>query len=186
MKGYKVKFAYPVTVIVAGLCVVLFVLNIVTLGWLNDTLLSVYRASMFDPLTYVRFLTHSYGHATVSHIFNNLTLWLLVAPVVEDRIGGFRFLSYIFTTSFIIGLTQFLLFPNVALCGLSGVIFMCIVLSAYGSSNSSKEIPITVILVIVLWIGREAYDSLSIDDGVSQFSHLLGGLCGFLYGLRKH
>lgn len=185
MKGYKVKFTYPVTLFIALTCVVLYIANTLTLGWLNSILLSVYRTTWTSPILYVRMFMHSFGHLSVAHLVGNLTLWLLVAPVIEERIGGVRLLSYAISTSFIIGLVQVLLFPNTALCGLSGVIFMCVVLSAYGDTKGEKVIPVTVILVILLWIGREVYDSVTVNDNVSQFSHLLGGLCGFLYGLRN-
>lgn len=182
----KVKMNAPATVCISALCVITFILSTLTGGFVNSLLFSVYRSSLLSPLTWLRFFTHVYGHASLSHIAGNLTLFLLVGPIVEERFGTVKYLVLINITAVIIGLAQFVLFPSTGLLGLSGVVFMLIVLSAYGSSpNGTKEIPVTVILVIILWVGKEAANALFQLDDISQFSHLLGGVCGFVFGLKR-
>lgn len=182
----KISFKAPGTIAISIICVIVFVCNLLLLGVPNQLLFSVYRSSLSNPFTYFRFIGHIFGHSNVQHIVGNLTLFLLVAPIVEERCGTLRLLGYIFLTGIVIGLFQFILFPASGLLGLSGVVFMLIVLASYGDCNGAREIPITVVLVILLWIGGEVWDSITVRDNVSQFSHLLGGLCGFLLGLRKN
>ena len=79
-------------------------------------------------------------------------------------------------------MVQWLFFPGTALLGASGIVFMMIVMS---SLSGMKEgcIPITLILVLVLYVGREVVDGVVLSDNVSQLTHIIGGLCGALFGL---
>ena len=45
----------------------------------------------------------------------------------------------------------------------------------------SGEIPITFILVALLFVGKEVWQSLGADN-VSQFAHIIGGVCGSIFG----
>lgn len=45
---------------------------------------SVYRSSLSDPLTYVRFFGHVLGHANYEHYMGNMLLLLLVGPGIEE------------------------------------------------------------------------------------------------------
>ena len=46
-------------------------------------------------------------------------------------------------------------------------------------------IPITLILVLVLYLGNEIVDGLVLNDNVSQLTHIIGGVCGAVLGLRR-
>ena len=46
----------------------------------------------------------------------------------------------------------------------------------------SGEIPVTVILVAVIFLGQQVYEGLFLRDNVSNLSHVLGGLVGALAG----
>ena len=43
-------------------------------------------------------------------------------------------------------------------------------------------IPLTLILVVVLYLGGEVVDAVSVNDNVSQLTHIIGGLCGAGFG----
>ena len=43
-------------------------------------------------------------------------------------------------------------------------------------------IPITMILVVVLYLGREIIDGIFMKDSVSQITHIVGGVCGLIFG----
>ena len=64
--------------------------------------------------------------------------------------------------------------------GASGIVFMFILLVSFTNSKSG-EIPITFILIAILFIGKEIIQSLP-NDQVSQFAHIIGGLCGSVFG----
>jgi hypothetical protein len=88
----------------------------------------------------------------------------------------------ILVTAVSTALLNALLFSN-SLIGGSGIAFMMILLSSF-SNIRAKEIPLTFILVAVLFIGSEAVSILK-PDRISQFSHLAGGLIGAGYGFFR-
>lgn len=85
-------------------------------------------------------------------------------------------------TALITGILQMIFFPNVALCGASGIVFMLIMLSSFASARSDDGIPLTLILVGVLYIGSEIVTGLPVRDNISQFGHVIGGVCGGSFG----
>jgi membrane associated rhomboid family serine protease len=58
---------------------------------------------------------------------------------------------------------------------------MLIVLSSMVRFQNGR-VPLTMILVVVLYLGQEVYDGIMIADGVSQLTHVLGGVCGGVFG----
>lgn len=79
------------------------------------------------------------------------------------------------------------LFPNTVLLGASGVVFMMIVLSSF-TEMGKEGIPITLILVVIFYLGGELLDGLTTSDNVSQLTHIVGGLCGLVFGftIKRH
>jgi len=47
--------------------------------------------------------------------------------------------------------------------------------------DGAGEVPLTFILVVVLFLARELLNAFGQDD-ISQFAHILGGFCGSLFG----
>jgi membrane associated rhomboid family serine protease len=84
-------------------------------------------------------------------------------------------------TAVVSGLLQFILFPNVALLGASGIVFMLIMLASL-SGMTNGRIPLTLILVAVLYLGQEVYSMLFVQDSVANFMHIVGGACGTAFG----
>ena len=82
----------------------------------------------------------------------------------------------------ITGILNNVLFPNVALCGASGIVFMLIVLSSVTSVKSGK-LPLTLVLVLIIYLGAEVYNAIMVTDSISQFTHIIGGICGSIFGL---
>jgi membrane associated rhomboid family serine protease len=73
-----------------------------------------------------------------------------------------------------------MLFWDYGLMGASGIVFMFIVLSSL-INIKDKELPLTFILVVVLFLGKEIYNSFG-SDSVSQFAHIAGGVTGVVFG----
>ena len=44
-----------------------------------------------------------------------------------------------------------------------------------------KEIPLSFILVVIIFIGKEVINALS-PDQVAQFAHIIGGVVGGVFG----
>ena len=183
MKKLKVTFNAPVTLMFVMICFAALILNAATGGWANNHLFSVYRSSLFSPLTYVRFFGHVIGHASFDHFLGNMMTLLIIAPLLEEKYGSGNILFVILTTAFTTGILSFILFPRVQLLGASGVVFAFILLSSI-TSVKEGEIPLTFILVAVIYLGQQVYDGIFVDDNVSNFGHILGGICGSVIGYQ--
>jgi membrane associated rhomboid family serine protease len=66
--------------------------------------------------------------------------------------------------------------------GASGIVFMFIILSSLTNFRSG-DIPLTFILVILLFLTREILEAFG-NDNISQFAHVLGGITGSVFGFR--
>ncbi len=141
-----------------------------------------FRTNAF--VDYVRLFTHVLGHENIQHFIGNFTMILLLGPILESVYGsGFLLLS-ILITALATGLANALLFPNVVLLGASGVVFMMIMLASI--TNFSKgEVPLTFILVMIVYLGGQVWDALTKQDNISQFSHIIGGLVGSILGFYR-
>lgn len=154
----------------------------VTGGGTNDLFFSVYRAPLTDPLTWVRFFGHVLGHAGWQHFIGNIMLILVIGPLLEEKYGSGEVLFVILITAFVTGLLSFALFPQVQLLGASGVAFALILLSSFVSVKEG-EIPLTFLLVAVIYIGGEVINGIFIRDSVSNLSHIAGGAVGAVLGV---
>lgn len=177
----KIQYDSPVILTFALLSLLALLANNFTDGWANATLFSVYRASFADPFTYVRFFGHVLGHANIAHFVSNICLILVLGPVVESRYGSINVLISIIITALVSGLVHFVFFPAASLLGASGIVFMLIFLSSI-SGIQGGNIPVSLILVAVLYLGQEIYDLIFVQNNVSQLTHLIGGACGIICG----
>ena len=183
MKHPTIKISYnaPVALTFSILALIALLLDPITNGWTTVHLFSVYRCSLSDPLAFFRFLGHVLGHGSFSHYIGNIVLILVLGPNLEDRFGSWNVLWAILITALISGLVQFLFFPGSALLGASGIVFMMILLSSFGGVRNGV-IPVTLILVAVFYLGGELWDAITVNDNVSQLTHIIGGICGTVLG----
>lgn len=184
----RIQYNSPVVLTFALISLGALGLDVLTNGWTTMHLFCVYRAPLTDPLTYVRMVGHVLGHSGYAHYMGNMMLLLVVGPPLEEKYGSKRLLSCILITALVSGLVQFLFFPGVALLGASGIVFMMIVLSSLAGMRNGA-IPLTLILVAVLYLGGEVVTAVTAQDDVSQLTHVVGGLCGGALGFamsRSH
>lgn len=179
MKKGKVRILFnsPVILWFSIICLVALVLEMVTAGAANRMIFSVYRSSLTSPLTYIRFIGHIFGHAGWEHFIGNITLILVVGPLLEEKYGSLNILFVILATALITGLVNFVFFPHAQLLGASGIVFALILLSSI-SSIQEGHIPLTFILVAVIYIGGKIYSGLFVRDNVANLTHILGGVVG--------
>lgn len=173
----KVSFNSPVILGFTLICFVALILSYVTHGLSNNMVFSVYRSSLLNPLTYIRFVGHVFGHAGWNHFIGNIMLILVIGPLLEEKYGSSNILFVILSTALVTGLANYVLFPHVRLLGASGVVFALILLSSFTSIREGS-IPLTFILVAVIYIGEQVYDGIFIKDNVSNLTHILGGIVG--------
>ena len=177
----RIQYNAPVVLTFALVSLAALVLGVVTKGWTTHLLFSVYQAPLTDPFTYFRFFGHVLGHASYSHYIGNMMLLLVVGPPLEEKYGSQRLLFCVLVTALVSGLVQFVFFPGTALLGASGIVFMMIVLSSLAGMRGGA-IPLTLIFVVILYLGGEVVDAVTVQDSVSQLTHIVGGLCGAMLG----
>lgn len=183
MKRQKVTIVFnaPVVLAFALLCLAALLLNKFTMGAANNLVFSTYRSSLTNPLTYVRFFGHVLGHSGWDHLAGNMLYILLLGPMIEEKYGSSRTLQVILITALTTGIINFIFFPRVVLCGASGVCFAFILLSSITGSKRG-EIPVTFILVAIIFLGQQVMDGIFLKDNISNLSHIIGGLIGAIYG----
>ena len=186
MKKRSIRFQYnaPVIVSFALLSALALGINVLTGGKANKLLFCVYRCPLRDALCYPRFFLHVLGHAGYSHYINNMLLLLVIGPAMEEKHGSRKILIFIVVTALVTGLAQFIFFPGSALMGASGVVFMLIMLASLAGADEGA-IPITLLLVAALYLGGEILSGVTKTDEISQFAHILGGVCGVVFGFAS-
>ncbi len=177
----KIVFNAPVTLGFVFLCFVVTLLGVLSHGRITQMLFMTYHASLKDPMTYVRFFTHIFGHAGWDHFIGNASYLLLLGPMLEEKHGSGELLEVIGITAVVTGLVNYLFFWNVGLCGASGVVFAFIILASF-TGFQDGEIPLTFILVAVIFIGQQVYEGIALQDNISNMAHIVGGIVGAVTG----
>lgn len=177
----KLQFNAPVILLFTFAALAAWVFGNITGGWSTQKFFSVYRCAMSDPWGYVRLFGHVLGHSGWNHYMNNIVMLLVVGPPLEEKYGSWPMLWCILFTALVSGVVHIVWDPNTALLGASGVVFMLIMLSSLAGMRDGA-IPITLILVAVLYLGGELVAAFTGQDSVSQLTHIVGGLCGTFLG----
>ena len=177
----KLQYNSPVILSFFLVSLLALALGFLTKDWVTWHLFSVYRAPLTDPLTYVRFFGHVLGHADVNHFLGNMLLLLVIGPPLEEKYGSLTLLAGIVLTALISGALQFVFFPGTALLGASGIVLMLIMLASLSGMKEGK-IPLTLVLVALLYLGQEFYSILFVQNNVANFMHIVGGACGTSFG----
>ena len=111
----------------------------------------------------------------------NIMLILIVGPLLEEKYGSANMIFVILVTALGTGIANYILFPRTQMLGASGVVFALILLSSI-TSMKSGSIPITFILVAVIYIGQQVYQGIFVRDNVANLSHIIGGIIGAWLG----
>ena len=157
---YKLSYNSPVILTFAAVCLVTLILNWITRGFTNRLLFICYgHGSILNPLTYLRAVTYVFGHASFSHFAGNMMAVTALAGGILNTI-----------------------FFSTGILGASGIVFMLIILSAFGNMKKG-EIPLTLILIAAVYLGQEIYAGIAVQDNVSHFGHICGGVSGLGFGV---
>lgn len=180
-KGIKITYNAPTTLTFVLLCLLVTLLGVVTGGLSTQAFFMTYHSSLTNPMTYLRLFTHVLGHAGWEHVIGNASYLLLLGPLLEEKYGSKKMVQTIIITAFTTGLVNYIFFPQVALCGASGVVFAFILMASFTSFRSG-EIPLTFILIAVIYIGQQVYEGVFVSDDISNMAHIVGGLVGSIVG----
>lgn len=177
----KLQFNAPVILMFTILALAAWIAGNITDGWTTAKFFSIYRFTPGDFFGYLRLFGHVLGHASWEHYMGNMVLLLVVGPPLEEKYGSWNMLWCILFTALVSGIVHCIWDPNTMLLGASGVVFMLIMLSSLAGMRDGA-IPITLILVAVIYLGGELVAAFTAKDSVSQLTHIVGGLCGTFLG----
>ena len=186
-KKLRISYNAPVILTFVILSFIATFMGVLTGNKSTEMFFSVYRSPLTSPFTYLRWFTHVFGHIGLDHFLGNAMCLLLIGPLLEEKYGSKVIAKVIVITALATGIIHCILWSNATLCGASGVVFACIMLSSF-TAFKDGEIPLSFLLVAVLFIGREIYSGIVVKDNISNLTHIFGGLVGCVagYSLNKH
>ena len=180
-KKIRITFNSPVILSFVGICLLALILDKITVGISTYRFFSVYRSSLLNPLTYIRLVGHVFGHADWGHFINNIMMILVLGPMLEEKYGSKNILLIIVITAVVTGAFHMIFSPFTRLLGASGVVFAFILMSSFTSFDDGG-IPVTFILVAVVYIGGQIYQLIAVKSNVSNITHIIGGAVGATFG----
>ena len=180
-KKFRITFNAPVVLSVVVISFVATLLNYVTAGALGRMMFMTYHSQLLSPMTWFRAFTHIFGHADWEHLVGNMSYLLLLGPMLEEKYSSKTLAVVIAITALVTSVINYIFFPTIALCGASGVVFAFILLSSFTGFREG-EIPLTFILVAILFIGQQVWDGIMVQDNISNMAHIVGGIIGGLFG----
>ncbi|MDR2742141.1 MAG: rhomboid family intramembrane serine protease [Treponema sp.] len=181
----KIKYNAPTVLTFTFVSAAALVLNQTILRGLTQTWFMVPGRGGFhfgSVRNWVTLFTHVMGHADINHFLSNFSFILLIGPILEATYGSRSLLLMIAVTALVTGVLNTLFFSSFLL-GASGVVFMLILLASFTNFNKG-EIPLTFILILILYLGKELINSFRADN-ISEFAHIVGGFCGSLFGFFR-
>lgn len=179
----RIRYNAPVTLTYAIVCTLVLVVDMVSGRALTPAFFSIGPSlNTGNPLEWLRLLTHVLGHVDWAHLMSNFAFILLLGPILEEKYGSGGLFVMMLLTALATGVMN-VLFMNTGLLGASGIVFMMILLVSFTNIRSG-DIPLTFILVVALYLTREIIASVR-EDSISQFAHIVGGVCGSLFGFIR-
>lgn len=185
----KIRYNSPVVLTFSLICIGVYLVDLIAsvgagsdeIGRITSTFFMLPgNFNWANPLDYLRMLTYTMGHANQAHIMGNMSIFLLIAPIMEEKYGSKKILLMMLLTAIVTAVFQIMLFRS-GLLGASGIVFMFIVLVSFADARKGS-IPLTFILVVLFFIGQEVIHSMQ-DNQVSEYAHIMGGIMGGIFGM---
>lgn len=183
----KIKYNSPVVLTFALTSIAIFFINHLFWGDLDSSSEGLMRKFFVlrgvwnwdEPLNYFRLFSYSLGHANAGHIAGNMSIFLLIAPIMEEKYGSRNIARMMIITILVTAIFQILLFDT-NLVGASGLVFMFITLVSFANVEKGT-IPLTFILVALFYVGQEILHSTE-NNQISEYAHIVGGVMGGIFG----
>ncbi len=154
---------------------------------------SVTTTFMFDPnnLQPWMFVSSIFLHASLIHIFfNAYALWMF-GPVLERRLGFYKFMALFFAGGLVgsIGYYATILAgitPAYPALGASGAIYAVLGATAMLAPELVVLlfgiVPLTMRQAALLWVALEVLGTFNTSSGIASAAHLGGLILGFAWG----
>ena len=181
IKKIKITFNSPVVLSFIIICFAVTLIGAITDGVVTKLLFMTYHSSLTNIMTYLRLFTHVFGHMGWNHFISNASFLLLLGPMLEEKHGSKTLIKVMAITALVTGIVNYLFFWSVGLCGASGIVFAFIILVSF-TSYKEGEIPLTFIVVAVIYIGQQIFEGIAVKDNISNMAHIVGGLVGAVIG----
>jgi len=181
----KLKYNAPATLTFALAATIVLLIDQYIMPGMIEALFTAEGKLTFrydDIPAYVRMFTHIFGHAGWDHLLSNLTLILLLGPILEEKYTTKSVAWMMVFTALVNGLVNALFFES-ALMGSSGIAFMMILMVSFANIKAG-EFPLTALLVVGLYLVKEILAIFRYDD-ISQVSHIIGAACGASFGFIR-
>ncbi|PIE74553.1 MAG: rhomboid family intramembrane serine protease [Deltaproteobacteria bacterium] len=178
----KLSYNSPVILTYSLISVLILFITGITHSSVLYSLFTSPSGALLNPVSIFRLFSHVMGHSNWNHLIANLTMMLLIGPLLEEKYGSYKILELFTITALVTGIINYFLFST-CIHGGSGLVFTLILLSSFANFKSGS-IPLTLVLVAVLFLGQEVLNSFKADN-ISQFAHIAGGLTGSVYGFFR-
>ncbi|MBN2619120.1 MAG: rhomboid family intramembrane serine protease [Spirochaetales bacterium] len=178
----RIKYNAPVSLTLIILSALILFLNTHVNNYLISNWFTADGSLSFnytDPISYIKFITHIFGHTDINHFMGNAIYLILLGPILEEKYNSATLLLLIIITAIISSLIN-AFFIDTYMLGASGIVYLFIVLVSF--TNIEKgEFPLSVVVVLGFYI----YKEISREDAgqISVVTHTVGALVGLLYGL---
>lgn len=175
-------FSYNSVVIISYflICLTILILNNISKGKLNN-FLTIKKGSILNPMNYIRLITSGLCHKDWAHFRNNFIIILLIGPMLEEKYGSIELLEMLLITTTVTTVCHSLIHKSASI-GASDNVYMMVVLCSIVNIINGK-IPITLVLIFLFYLADEIIKSLGKNkDNVAHDSHIIGAICGFIYG----
>ena len=180
---YRISNNSPVVLAYTLICVAEYFINTALGDLFKPLFIAPPFVSMGEISFYLKSTLYIFGHASLEHLIGNMMLFLLIGPIIEEKYGSLRLMAMIAVTALATSIINMLLLHK-GILGASGIVFMLILLISFTNVEKGK-IPITFILIFILYIGKEVLNSFHSNE-ISQFGHITGGICGSIFGFRSN
>jgi GlpG protein len=178
----RIHYNAPLILNFSIICVVLTVINQITQGSITSLIQLPGSFNFANPIDYLNLITYTFGHSGYGHLIGNLTFILLLGPTLEEKYGRKDLAMMIGLTAVVTAILNILFFDS-ALWGASGIVFLFIMLNSF-TGFKENHIPLTFILVAILFLGTEIYNAIAEDNKISEFAHITGGIAGSYFGFQ--
>ena len=176
----KITFNSPVVLSFVFICVAVQIASTLTGGMVTRTFFTSRVGMPFDPLVIFCSVSHIFGHAGWDHLIGNMSYILLLGPLLEEKYGSGRLVGIILASALAASIANVAIL-HTGVLGASGVVFTFILLSSVTSLREGA-LPLTFILVAVLYFGQQIYGAFFVRDNVSYLGHIAGGIVGAAVG----
>ena len=178
----RIRYNAPFTLTFSLACAAVLALNQYLLPNLIRDWFTVGGQGSFhsnDWVSYLRLFSYTLGHADWNHLYGNLMFIVLLGPILEEKYQTPTLVIMVLITALVTGIVNVLFFST-GLVGASGIVLLMILLVSFTNIRSG-ELPLTFVAILALYLGKEVLDAFKADN-ISHFAHIVGGICGSIFG----